>query len=129
MDVSGILKGEAPGSWYTIPTNDEENEPRVLIRSPSPKLLRDLGKKHGLARLGKVREGDLNNQAFQAELVDHMILKWENIAVADGEDLPCTSENKAALCDHWYELHTLVLGILTTQRSDAAELLEQDRGN
>lgn len=128
MDVTGILKGEAPGTWYTIPTNEEENEPRVLVRSPSPKLVRELGKKHGLKRLGKVREGELRNDAFQAELVDHMVLEWENIKTDEGP-LPCTPENKAALCEHWFELNTIINKILTGDHDEIAEFVEQDRGN
>jgi hypothetical protein len=129
MDVSSILKGEDSGRWYPVTTNGGPEEPRVRIRVPSPKKLRELAKIAGVRPLGgRLGRQELENKRLQDELVDHMILEWTGIT--DGEsDLPCNRENKIELVDEWFELYTLVFDVLDMKRTQAVEIEEIGRGN
>lgn len=132
MDVTKIMAGDRPPRWFTIPTGGK-NEPRVRIKVPSPKILRDIGKRTGLRNVRRFNEDDLENDLFVSELVDYMILEWENIQgeSEDGElaPLPCTRENKVGLMDNWLEFYSVILDILSGHRLEAEAVVEGERGN
>ncbi len=131
MDVTKIVAGDREPKWFRIPTGGE-NEPEVLVRTPSPKKIREMSKRAGLSSARRFDEKDLTNDRFLSELCDYMIVEWRNIkSEVDGEltDLPCNRENKISLMENWTEFFSAVLDVLNASRVDAEAVLEEGRGN
>ena len=132
MDITKILAGDRPAEWFTIPTGGK-NEPTVLVKIPSPKLLREMGRQAGITEARRFEEDDLSNEAFLSDLVDYMILEWKNIRTggdgAKATDLPCNRENKVLLMDNWLEFYSVILDILIAHRVKAEKVREKDEKN
>lgn len=131
MDVTKILAGNREPKWFTIPTGGK-NEPTVLVKIPSPKALREIGKRSGIESR-RFEEEDLSNETFLADLSDYMILEWKNIRAEDAEgaivDLVCNRENKIACMDNWLEFYSVILDIVLAHKLQAEAVREKDEKN
>ena len=131
MDITNILAGKREAKWFTIPTGGK-NEPAVLVKVPSPKDLRELGKRSGVESR-RFEEEDLENEGFLSDLSDYMILEWKNIRTEgpEGElvDLPCTRENKVACMTNWLEFYSVILDIVLAHKLQAEAVREKDEKN
>lgn len=131
MDVTKILAGNREPKWFTIPTGGQ-NEPTVLVKIPSPKALREIGKRSGVESR-RFEEEDLSNETFLADLCDYMILEWKNIRTEDADgtivDLVCSRENKVACMDNWLEFYSVILDIVLAHKVQAEAVREKDEKN
>ena len=83
-DLDGVEDGD-PDTWYTI---------RVV----PPKKYQEIQQRHTKRVLNKFthrKEDVVDDEAFSADLLDHLLVSWTGIIYKrSGEPVPCTRETK-----------------------------------
>ena len=88
-------------------TKAEREQLEFLVEPMTPALVRELREKHTRLRLGTMGETigkEVDEDAYQQDLIDHIVKDWKGIADEDGNPLACTRENKLKLFDYGYPL-------------------------
>ncbi len=125
MDVGEILNGGPKAEWFKVPGS----EAQIQITKLNPGQRREIGRKATRTRF--VANQRIEWQATEEAnrlLLDASVVGWKGIE-RNGEDFPCTPENKVALDNCWAEFSELWNAIAASNRAREMAREEAERGN
>lgn len=121
MNITRILTGDDPGTWYPI---DGFGSARVKIRKLKPKETSDIRQQATRERMrgGRVEE-KVNSEALNDALLDRCIIEWDGIEDDNGP-IECNFENKKKLDDNWSEFSELWNNVFANGTTNVEDIEE-----
>lgn len=125
MDIGDILNDGPEAEWYTIPGT----EVQVQIANVKPGRRRELMRQATRVRFVRGQRIEWRDEEELGRLLlNEYVCDWKNIK-RNGDEFPCTPENKNSLDYNWGEFSTFWNNIVAKFNATEEALEETERGN
>lgn len=122
------------GAWFDF------DDAEIKLRAPNNDFLSSVSKecvrekklykkKNRVGDLQLMKETETDDDKLKAMIWDYTIMEWKNIKTQNGEDIPCTKENKVKLMGgspKFYHFVDSAVDQLSSDQSKEAEDLEKN---
>ena len=126
------LNDPNPGIWFEMVKGKPE-EGRVCLRPLSDAKTRELDEKTVEKKPSKrnqiIPDIEIKNELRARLRWDYCIVDWEYIQDANGNEIPCTAENKFVLMDESSFFNSIVSGFLETITEEQERLARAELPN
>ena len=117
-------KNPNPGVWFSF--GDAEVCIRLFPASERERVMSKCSKKKEYFKAGrKIVEEVINEELFSELLWDYCIINWKNITDQDGNEFPCSKENKIFIMKESPRFSNFIADCL--EKLNEADITEKER--